>query len=253
MKPTIAWMSQTFDEYNRKYFGGKLRLPNFSTRCSNQHWGYYMPDGTYNKVTRTFKPNGFGTLYLNGNYDREENDLIGTLLHEMIHMYINTVMLKYPLNPHGRYFTSFANRLNQDGWNIMESNEQKDSDKYDSENGNEKTSFKYRLPSPDDETYLICIINQPNDPNFSTWLFRAEQENLNDYINTAKKLKNINGAESMAIYHCYAQELGQMPADSATLPGIGARGYHSALYELNKKYGVILGKKNFRLLKEIPL
>ena len=111
----------------------------------------------------------------------------------------------------------------------------------------------FQLTILDDETYLICIINQPNDPNFSTWLFRAEQENLNDYINTAKKLKNINGAESMAIYHCYAQELGQMPADSATLPGIGARGYHSALYELNKKYGVILGKKNFRLLKEIPL
>jgi hypothetical protein len=212
-----------------------------------------MPDGNYNKITRTFEPNGFGTLYLNGNYDREENDLIGTLLHEMIHMYINTVMLKYPLNPHGKDFSAFASRLNQDGWNIMETNEKKDTDKYDSENGDKKSTFKYGLPSPDDKMYLICIIKQPNDPNFKTWLFRAEEENLNDYINTAKNLKNINGAESITIYHCYAQELGQMPADPSTLEGVGAIGYHGVLYELKKKYGVTLGNKNFRLFKEIPL
>lgn len=39
MKPTLPWMGQTFDEYNTKYFGGRLARPRFSLRCNPNHWG----------------------------------------------------------------------------------------------------------------------------------------------------------------------------------------------------------------------
>ena len=66
MKPTLPWMGQTFDEYNAKYFGGRLARPYFSLRCNPNYWGYYQPNATYNRITRRTTVKSPGTLFLNG-------------------------------------------------------------------------------------------------------------------------------------------------------------------------------------------
>ena len=251
MKPTMDWMAESFDNFNRQYFGGKLTLPKFSTRCSGEYWGYYMPNGNFNRLTREFKPNGPGTIYLNGKWNREERDWEGTLLHEMIHMYINEVLRKYPLNAHGKDFNNIANRINQiGGYDIQKTNEKKDTDTFDDPNANQP---KYELPSDDFKACLLCFVNQPNDATNEIWVFKAEPENLQAYINTAKLLTPINGADSVKVYYCYASEIENMPSSPTTLEGFGAEGYYDALYKLKELYGARLGDKNFRLFRTIKL
>ena len=252
MKPTTDWMAKSFETFNNKYFNGELTLPNFSIRCNNEYWGYYMPDGTYKKLSRVFKPNGPGTIYLNGKWDREEKDWEGTLIHEMIHMYINEVLLKYPINAHGKEFNEIANRINQDGYNIQKTNEKKSTDVYNGNNGSNK-SYNYQLPEKGFKACLLCFLNQPNDPNNTVWVFKAEPDKLQDYINTAKSLKPINGADSINVYYCYSTEINSMPSSPTTLDGIGANGFYDAIYLLKEKYNAILGKKNFRFFRTIQL
>lgn len=249
MKPDVDWMAQSFVDFNKKYFGGRLTLPKFSTRCSNEYWGYYMPNGTYNKFKRTFHQKGPGTIYLNGNWEREEQDWQGTLLHEMIHMYINEVEKFYPVLPHGESFKVWANRINADGYNIMETNEKKPTDINHGNNGYEN----YKLPSDGVDASLLCFINQPNDPNYKTWVFRADPDDIQDCIDSAKNLKPINGADEMTIYYCYAPEIKSMPSSPTTLDGFGVLGYYAAINFIKKNYGIYLGKKNLRLFKKIPL
>lgn len=251
MRPTLGWMSQAFDEFNRKYFGGKLTLPRFSTRCGNEYWGYYMPDGNFNRLTREFIPNGPGTIYLNGKWEREERDWESTLIHEMIHMYINEVLRKYPVNAHGKYFKEIADRINQDGFEIYKNNEKKDTDVYHGSKGADLS--KYQYPTGDSESCLICFINQPNDHTNKMWVFKAEPDRLQEYIDTAKLLKPINGADEVTVYYCYSNEVKNMPSSSTTLEGFGARGPYHAISLLNQKYGAILGQRNFRLFKKIDL
>lgn len=123
MKVTAEWAEQAFDLYNEKYFQNKLKKPRFVLECDPGYFGYYRPHAAFDKwtrkITRVFSP---GTLYLNARYaNRSEKQWTETLLHEMIHMYINTVRKVYPRKDHGREFTELADRLNEEGgWDIGE-------------------------------------------------------------------------------------------------------------------------------------
>ena len=128
MRPTIPWMQQAFGFYNKKYFGGRLEVPKFNLNCPYGNWGFYTPNGTFDRFTRRAKIFGSGTISLSNEYSRDEKDLIGTLLHEMIHMYIILVNKKYPFNQHGSMFQNWADKLNAQGWEISEANEKKDTD-----------------------------------------------------------------------------------------------------------------------------
>lgn len=256
MKPTTEWMSENFDKFNRAYFRGKLSLPTFSTRCNANYFGFFKPNGTTNRLTGKYTPNGPGTLILNGGYDRVEKDWEGTLLHEMIHMYIYEVDLVEPRNLHGKEFIKWANYLNQidSGWNISESNEKKETDIHDSEKigGYKEGSYKY--PSGNFKTHILCFLSQPKDQQFKMWLFKADYNKFNEYIETCKKLKDINGAEYIDVYHCYSDEIELMPiADPQILNGIGDGGFYRLLFDLQQKYGATLGKRNLRFFKKITL
>ena len=249
MKPTIPWMKQTFDIYNKKYFGGRLKMPYFSTNCYDNMWGYYEYNGNV-AFNRKFKPKGVGKIYLNGNFSRDEKDWIGTLLHEMIHMYIAEVELKWPMILHGNDFKKWANILNQDGWNISEQNEKKESDVYDKySSSNDNRSYEDRTVKPS----IFCIINQPSDQENKFWGFRAEYETLNSYIESAKKLKNLNGATVLNIYYCYAPQVAQMPSSPTTLNGIGGLGIKNIIYKICKIYGGDFDTSYFKLYKTIEL
>lgn len=246
MKPTLPWMGQTFDEYNTKYFGGRLSRPNFSLRCPDGNWGYYQPDATFNRITRKTFVKSPGILYLNANYSREEKDWVGTLLHEMIHMYINTVLCIYPINDHGREFYNIANRLNQDGWNISETNEMKSTDREVRGDESDERSHEERLVKP----HIFCIVEQPQNNNFKLWGFRANFRELQSYISSAKK---INGATEIKIFYCYSSKLNQLPTSSNNLMGIGANDFNSLIRTVSQIIGERLSADNFNLAKTITL
>ena len=245
MRPTIPWMQQAFGFYNKKYFGGRLKTPKFSLDCPYGNWGFYTPNGTFNRVTRRATIFGPGTLSLTSKYSRDEKDLIGTLLHEMIHMYINTVMLKYPTIPHGREFQELAQRLNQDGWGISEANEKKTTDTLDDGDEVEYNNMQIK-------PYIFCIIQQPNSNTSKIWGFKADYSNLNSYINTAKNLKQF-GATSVEVYYCYSYNMENMPSSPQELNGIGANNFNDLIYKLSKSLNERLTKENFKQIKVINL
>ena len=248
MKPTLPWMGQTFDEYNAKYFGGRLARPRFSLRCSPNHWGYYQPNATYNRITRRTTIKSPGTLFLNGNYSREEKDWIGTMLHEMIHMYINTVLRKFPINDHGNDFYNIAMRINQDGWNISEANEKKSTDREVRDDEVDERGHEERLVKP----HVFCVIDQPQNNSFKLWGFKAEYNSLNSYIATAKKLKN-SGATTLRIYYCYSTNMGQLQTNSQNLCGFSANSYTELIKKVSTSIGERLTNENFNLAKTITL
>jgi hypothetical protein len=245
MRPTIPWMQQAFGFYNKKYFGGRLKTPKFSLDCPYGNWGFYTPNGTFNRVTRRATIFGPGTLSLTSKYSRDEKDLIGTLLHEMIHMYINTVMKLYPRNPHGEEFYGIANRINQDGWNISESNEMMDDDIYD-ENGDESSQTN------NDTSYILCILEQPSHGVCKYWGFKADETTLDGFVSTCRSLK-AHGATKLNIYQCYNSALERLPSSHEQLLGVGANNINMLLRYLSQLSGGNISLNNLKLINEIQL
>lgn len=133
MIPTIDWMQQSFTTYNNLYFGGKLPTPRFevSKNCivnGQEVWGYYDLKANFSYVTRRItKVHDIGVICLTSKYSRSEADVIGTLLHEMIHEYIYLVLGIYPVLKHGIIFQQIAKRIESDGWDVT-SNDKKNTD-----------------------------------------------------------------------------------------------------------------------------
>lgn len=248
MKPTIPWMKENFQLFNEKYFGGRLYYPNFNLLYKKDLWGFYSPDGDFNRFNRRFYQKGTGTIYLNGNYSRNEKSLQCTLIHEMIHMYINTVMKLYPRNPHGEEFYGLANRINQDGWNISESNEMMDDDIYD-ENGDESSQTN---GANNDTSYMLCILEQPSHGVCKYWGFKADETTIDSFISTCKSLK-AHGATKLNIYQCYNSAFGRLPSSHEQLLGVGANDINTLLRYLSQLSGGNISLNNLKLINEIPL
>lgn len=128
MVPTIEWMQKKFNLLNKKYFDGKIPAPRFEIGSPSGTWGYLDFRGEWNTFTRNINKVYRYTLKLNNEYSRKEKDVVNTLLHEMIHAYIYMVLRKKPRNEHAGYFSQFAERFNQMGFNISEANEIQTSD-----------------------------------------------------------------------------------------------------------------------------
>ena len=119
MIPTISWMRQTFDFYNKKYFNGSLPIPIFNIGCKYGCWGTYEACFDYSRLTRKIRGNiSTGTLSLSSKYSRTEWSWTNTVIHEMIHAYIYHILKKYPRSQHGEEFMTIANRIDRDGWNV---------------------------------------------------------------------------------------------------------------------------------------
>lgn len=122
MIPTEQWLRGCFALYNQKYFKNALQTPNFKVQkpCyvgSTEAFGgyYYDVETVFGRVTSVNSP---GTIVMTGSWDRSPKSVSETLLHEMIHMYIYTVMKKFPRNPHNEDFVAYVRYLNGMGWNV---------------------------------------------------------------------------------------------------------------------------------------
>ena len=116
MTPTLDWAKKAFDDCNKKYFEGKLEPPTFvldqkknTLGCSWNHVKRLDPLG--NPYYPSF-------IYMSTYYDRTEDELVGTMIHEMIHYW--TFVNDLPVD-HGDVFKAKCLEINQ------------------------KTNFKYKL------------------------------------------------------------------------------------------------------------
>ena len=127
--PTEDWVVKMFNFYNKKYFDGKIPLPNIQIKPLDGNWGYLEFVAPVNPMTRTVtaKPVKY-ILLLTNSYYRAEKSVLQTLIHEMVHAYIYTVLKKYPMNQHGKLFYEIASGPNRDGWNITEKTDMADTD-----------------------------------------------------------------------------------------------------------------------------
>lgn len=102
---TTQWMSDTFDKYNKAYWQGKLRKPDFVICHTKTLLGQFRFSGQW-------------LIRISDKFDRTEKDYTNTLLHEMIHVYIRQNKLKDTNRHHGEIFYGEADRINQYGWHI---------------------------------------------------------------------------------------------------------------------------------------
>jgi hypothetical protein len=130
-RPTVEWMSERYDEANKKLFGGTLGKCDFkifttgrgsrggtngwfsfSAKGISVDWNYqlYSSGRSINKFNfyETAKP----TISLNGNKRGSEWAFMVTLVHEMCHYYTYQNGIK-PKRGHGREFTKIAKTITE--------------------------------------------------------------------------------------------------------------------------------------------
>ncbi len=102
-----------FLDFNKRYFDGELPTPilaigNSRTQLGTMSW---RQSHKWLKSTYTY------TIRISNFYDVEEKDFKNVLLHEMIHLYIESKHLK-DTSSHGRLFQTMMQRINSYGWEI---------------------------------------------------------------------------------------------------------------------------------------
>ena len=115
MRPTVSYIQEKFDEFNRQCFGGTLRpLPIRLSRART-----YLGQIAY-KRRRKFSLLGWrqgGVEYYDFQFristllDLPQEEVDDTILHEMIHYYILSNQLK-DTSTHGRLFRKIMNEIN---------------------------------------------------------------------------------------------------------------------------------------------
>lgn len=222
MVPTVAWMRQKFAEYNAKYFGNKLPIPEFKVEQMTREFGRFYLDARYNKSTRRIiSANGNGILYLTSQYSRNENAVISTLLHEMTHEYIYLVMGIYPRNQHGQEFMSIARKINEDGWNIG--------------NGIELTSDDIENNGRASQSEsIIFVISTPNRKDFKWWICKADIGRVAEFASAANK---IDGVTEMGLFKCKSGALEHVECEPSTLFGWGGYTYAEAVTKMARYCG----------------
>ena len=111
MKPTIEYLRENFDKFNVMYFNGTLKTPAFELFKSKRIFGQCAWETSW--WVTSYK------IRISTYYDREEKNVLNTLIHEMIHLYIRQNNIKDTRAHHGRVFHSIANRINAEGgWHI---------------------------------------------------------------------------------------------------------------------------------------
>ena len=131
MKPTVEWMSEQYNTFNRELFGGRLgdcsfalftsgigsqgnRLGQFAMRTTGlkaEYRGGRMFKYVYGSRVYVDKDNFVAmcnpTIELNGNYSATQEGWIGTLIHEMCH-YADYMYGYCPKQGHGPSFREIA-------------------------------------------------------------------------------------------------------------------------------------------------
>ena len=115
---TIQFLKENFEVINELYFGGKLQTPNFEithvkSYLGQYHWHYgYEWDASNYQYSRVLTDS---VIRISDMFDRTDDEIVNTLAHEMIHLYIRQNQITDTRPHHGRVFYREADRLNREG------------------------------------------------------------------------------------------------------------------------------------------
>ena len=109
MTPTVEYIREHFDLYNRQMFGGTLPVPPIHLTNART----YMGQMTCKKRVGLFGKKHFSdfALRISKRFDFSEQELQDTLIHEMIHYYIAYNQLQ-DTSSHGQIFRQMMNGIN---------------------------------------------------------------------------------------------------------------------------------------------
>lgn len=110
MKPTLFFIEKKFEEFNRQIFAGELPKPVFELSKAKSFMGLLV-------FNRRSLFNGRREAYnyrlrISTHFDRTEAEIEDTIIHEMIHYYIEVKHLK-DSSAHGTIFRKMMNDINQ--------------------------------------------------------------------------------------------------------------------------------------------
>lgn len=134
-KPTIQWMEEHYDKFNKELFDNelpktiKLEIDNFTYDDSMGEQSFeldfyfheaYMKDGMYQMLYRNNGTWGIFTniedlkpiIRLNKKYSFTELEMEDTLIHEMVHLWIGRNCLE-PKRAHGKEFKAKCNEVRE--------------------------------------------------------------------------------------------------------------------------------------------
>lgn len=237
-------MATAFNFYNRKYFGGALPTPRFSVGSSNGTFGEYELIARYDWRRRIINRRDNGTISLTNAYSRSQHDVCNTLLHEMVHEYVNLVIGIWPRDPHGMEFLQKAREISADGWNICAENALQDTDVV---NGGEEGEDNFTEGM---QSTVLCIIFKPNGRDYKFWATKGSQNESGAIIQRVTRLQSPD-IEKVAFYECYSEGLSKANVDVSTLSGVGGMSIGELANKLSSLYGGSPSNYNIMELKEL--
>ena len=110
MALTLDFIREQFNVINNKHFEGKLLTPRFEITHVKSYLGQYHWQYSYD--SRIFIDS---VIRISDMFDRSDADIINTIAHESIHLYIRQNKIKDTRPHHGKVFNTIADRLNREG------------------------------------------------------------------------------------------------------------------------------------------
>ena len=196
MKPTIAYLEQKFDVFNREMFGGNLPTPSIELSRAKTYLGICM----YQKRRRLFRKTESLNFRLRFStcFDLPEQEWEDTLIHEMIHYYIGVNQLK-DTSSHGTLFKQMMDTINRNfGRHITISH---------------KSTTEQREQSYDTRQrwHVVAVVKMQDGRTGVKVLPRIEQRIIN-YYNQVGSSKQVAG---MSLYLCKDAYFNRFPCSSA--------------------------------------
>lgn len=157
MELTIKFIRENFEVINELFFDNKLITPKFEIMHTKNLLGQCCWQWSYGKCVN-FR------IRISDMFDRTEDDIVNTIAHEMIHLYIRQNNITDTRPHHGQVFYSIADKLNMEGgFHIART---------DSVEG-------CGLKNKKGETYYICCYKDDEGRYFK---FRINPRYYNNYI-----------------------------------------------------------------------
>lgn len=126
-KITTEWVREMAERFNKKYFQNTINLRNLPIKVLpwKDCLGAWEGEFSYDPVTKNIEEIQDSALRISKLYKRSEFAYSEILLHELIHIYVGTVLRKMEVNAvsgehevHGKLFLKKMREVNNRGWNI---------------------------------------------------------------------------------------------------------------------------------------
>lgn len=161
MELTVSLLRMWFNDFNVRYFQGKLPEARLLVSRSRTQLGQFSCRRVRKGLFRGYTTTGY-TIKVSEYYEMQEREYQQTLLHEMIHYYIAFTGAK-DTSPHGRLFRELAAQLNAvGGWHITVSSR---TEQYQVRNQQQDVQVLLVLLKSTDGHCFVSVVN-PNYRNF---------------------------------------------------------------------------------------